>query len=221
MTNEEIKKELEKYEIKDNPFDVLCYNALELARMMLFACSRLRNPVIPEPIRETKEHLGYYIDIITDQFNTLFDMSDDTVALCRKTSYYDSHCDKFNDLNDKLIKAENVMETVWTRCNPNRNDTFEKIRLGEDSKEYKHILYLRKVAKELCDTYKSDKGTLITIDYLCSMIDVIERPEDCVPYFMSKESFDEKIDIIKKYKLSVGDIHYLESYLYAESYITL
>lgn len=201
MTNEEIKKELEYYHVQDNPFDAMLYKSLELAREILFSCSRLRNPDIPEPVCISKERLENYINFITNEFNSLMEMGTDTVTLCRETSYYNIYRDRFNELNDELLKAERAMETVWTRCNPNRNDAFEKIRLGDDSEKYKHLCYLRNVAKELCESKDN-----MSFEYLGELIDAI----------WNEGLSDEKAEIIKKYNLTENDICYIQAYLYSK-----
>ena len=134
MTEKEMQLELEENEVKDNPFDVMLHHSMEITRDLLFACHRLKNPEIPEGICTNLERLEERMDKITEEFNKLLNMSDETVAMCRETSFYYQYTE-FDKMNDSLLKFERNMETVWSRCVPNRNDRFEKIRLGEESEQ--------------------------------------------------------------------------------------
>lgn len=195
MTEKEMQLELEENEVKDNPFDVMLHHSMEITRDLLFACHRLKNPEIPEGICTNLERLEERMDKITEEFNKLLNMSDETVAMCRETSFYYQYTE-FDKMNDSLLKFERNMETVWSRCVPNRNDRFEKIRLGEESEQYKRILELR----EIID--KSEELSSVDDSFLHSLCDVIDRPDDCVKYWMTEEEFEKKKAIVEKYELT-------------------
>lgn len=205
MTEKEMQLELEGNEVKDNPFDVMLHHSMEITRDLLFACHRLKNPEIPEGICTNLERLEERMDKITEEFNKLLNMSDETVAMCRETSFYYQHTE-FDKMNDSLLKFERNMETVWSRCVPNRNDRFEKIRLGEESEQYKRILELR----EIID--KSEELSSVDDSFLYSLCDVIDRPDDCVKYWMTEEEFEKKKAVVEKYELTEQDINYMVAY---------
>ena len=113
-------------------------------------------------------------------------------------------------MNESLLEFERNMETVWSRCVPNRNDRFEQIRLGKESKEYKRLLELRKIISE------SEELSSVDDKYLHSLCDVISRPDECVQHWMTKEELEKKQEIIQKYGLSEDDINYMISYRNSE-----
>ena len=202
--------ELKENEVKDNPFDVMLHYSIELTRDLLFACHRLKNPEIPEQICINEKKLESYMDKIREEFSKLLSMSNETVAMCRETSYYYQQ-DKFDKMNKSLLEFDRSMETVWSRCVPNRNDRFEQIRLGKESKEYKRLLELRKIIS------KSEELSSVDNKYLHSLCDVISRPDECVQYWMTKEELEKKQEIIQKYGLSEDDINYMISYRNSEN----
>ena len=89
MTDRDMYLELKENEVEDNPFDVMLHHSIELTRDLLFACHRLKNPEIPEQICINEEKLESYMNKIRDEFSKLLNMSNETVAICRETSYYD------------------------------------------------------------------------------------------------------------------------------------
>ena len=210
MTDRDMYLELKQNEVKDNPFDVMLHHSMELTRDLLFACHRLKNPEIPEQICTNEKILESYMDKIREEFSKLLSMSNETVAMCRETSCYYQQ-DKFDKMNKSLLEFERSMETVWSRCVPNRNDRFEQIRLGKESKEYKRLLELRKIISE------SEELSSVHDEYLHSLCDVISRPDECVQYWMTKEELEKKQEIIQKYGLSEDDINYMISYRNSEN----
>ena len=209
MTDRDMHLELKENKVKDNPFDEMMYNALELTRGLLFACHRLKNQEVPEQVCINNEMLDIYVNRIKEDFSKLLAMSNETVTMCRETSYYYQQ-DKFDKMNESLLEFERNMETVWSRCIPNRNDRFEQIRLGKESKEYKRLLELRKIISE------SEELSSVDDKYLHSLCDVISRPDECVQHWMAKEEFEKKQEIIQKYGLSEDDINYMISYRNSE-----
>lgn len=205
MTDKEMHLELKKNEVLDNPFDTMLHHSIELTRELLFACHRFANPDVPESLHTNKEKIDFYAQKIKNQLNKLSNMSDETVSMCRETSYYYQNED-FEKMNTALLEFEKNMETVWSKCVPNRNDLFERIRLGEDSTKYKRLIELRHIITE------SDELTFVNTDYLHSLCDVLSHTENCLKDWMSPAELDEKQKIIKKYNLSKTDIEYMISY---------
>lgn len=205
MTDREMHLELKENEVQDNPFDVMLHHSMELTRDLLFACHRLKNPEIPEQICTNEERLESYMDKIREEFSKLLSMSNEAVTMCRETSCYYQQ-DKFDKMNESLLEFERNMETVWSRCVPNRNDRFEQIRLGKESEEYKRLLELRRIISE------SEELSSVDDKYLHSLCDVISRPEECIQYWMTQEELEQKQKIIKKYDLSEDDVEYMISY---------
>lgn len=205
MTDKEMRLELKENGVKDNPFDVMLHHSLELTRDLLFACHRLKNPEIPEQICTNNDKLNSCMDKITEEFSKLLSMSDETIAMCRETSYYYQQ-ENFNKMNEGLLEFERDMETVWSRCVPSRNDRYEQIRLGIESDEYKRLIELRNIIT------KSEELSSADDRYLHSLCDVISRPEKCVPCWMTQEELEKKQEIIKKYNLSEDDVEYMISY---------
>lgn len=204
----EIGEDLNDNGIDDNPFDAMLFHSLELARELLFACERMRNDDYPDFLRCTDMTIvDSRIDLIKNELSTLLNLKDESVKLCRETAYYNKHMDEFNNLNESILKAEHCMETLYTRRVPNRDDLFEKARLGEESSEYQRLLTLRHFVES-----PKVLGNLNKY-YLTSMIDVIENKEKCIEYgWMSKAEYDEKINLIKRYHLDEYEIKYMIAY---------
>lgn len=205
MTDRDMYLELKENKVKDNPFDVMLHHSIELTRDLLFACHRLKNPEIPKQFCTNEERLESCMNKIREEFSKLLSMSDETVAMCRETSCYYQQ-DKLDKMNKSLLEFERNMETVWSRCVPNRNDRFEQIRLGKESEEYNRLLELRNIISE------SEELSSVDDKYLCSLCDVISRPDECVKYWMTQEELEEKQEIIKKYGLLEDDVEYMISY---------
>lgn len=204
----EIGKDLNDNGIDDNPFDAMLFHSLELARDLLFACQRMRNDDYPKMLRyENYDSIDTRVDLIRKEFFALQNLEDESVKFCRDTAYYNKYLVEFNNLNDFILKAERCMETLYTRHVPNRDDLFEKARLGEESSEYQRLLTLRHFVESPEILGNVNKY------YLSSMIDVIENKEKCIEYgWMSKEEYDEKISLIKRYHLDEYEIKYMIAY---------
>lgn len=208
MTNEErMSKELKDNNIIDNPFDLLLYESLQLTRDILFASRRLKHPLYTgmTNIVLSSEQLTQKVADILKDYITLEHMSVETIRMCGETSHY--YSSEFDDMNKELLKMQGSLETILTRCNPNRNDRFEQIRLGVDSAEYKRILELRDIADNSGDLSQLNKEDLM------NMVDVVTRPSDC-SNFMSGDEITRAKEIISKYNLTDNDIHYILAYKY-------
>ena len=85
--------------------------------------------------------------------------------------------------------------------------------LGEDSLEYKRILYLRSLV---------DTGRFKDVDkfYLSDMIDIAFAGEETDEGFQELKNcvynFNEKVVLLKEYKLSTKDLEYMRAYKFGE-----
>ena len=205
MNNEEwVRDDLFDYGIEDNLFDLALYYAIELARYVVFSSSRYRNPGVPEAIYNRENQLDPYIEKLTFIYDTLDSLSDETVEFLRNTSKMTERYGIQNSTNHRLLNIQKQLDTIMTKCVPCRNIEYEKVRLGEDSDQYKRLLYLRKII---------DKDENIDKDYLSRCIDILDKGKLVIEYkWDSKEGFDEKSNFIKTHNLTAKDIEYMVSY---------
>ena len=205
MNNEEwVRDDLFDHGIEDNLFDLALYYATELARYVVFSSSRYRNPGVPEAIYNRENQLDPYIEKLTFIYDTLDSLSDETVEFLRNTSKMTERYGIQNSANDRLLNIQKQLDTIMTKCVPCRNIEYEKVRLGEDSDQYKRLLYLRKII---------DKDENIDKDYLSRCIDILDKGKLVIEYkWDSKEGFDEKSNFIKTHNLTAKDIEYMVSY---------
>lgn len=206
MNNEErIRDELSKYCVEDNLFDLALYYATELARYVVFSSSRYRNPEVPEAIYNKENQLNPYIEKLTSIYDTLDSLSDETVEFLRNTSKMTERYGIQNSANHRLLNIQKQLDTIMTKCVPCRNIEYEKIRLGEDSDQYKRLLYLRKII---------DENEFLTDEYLDRLIDILNYKREVIRYrWCTEEEYTEKYNFIQTYNLSERDIEYMISYL--------
>lgn len=205
MSKEEmIRKELEENGIEDNLFDLAVYYSVELARSAVFSSTRYRNTDVPKNIYDRKYQVDPYIERLEFIYDALDSLSDETVEFLRKTSKMSQRYGIQNSVNHKLLNIQKKLDTVMTRCEPCRSLEYEKIRLGENSDQYKRLLYLRNII---------DKDENIDKDYLSRCIDILDKGKLVIEYkWDSKEGFDEKSNFIKTHNLTAKDIEYMVSY---------
>ena len=204
MNEEWVRDDLFDYGIEDNLFDLALYYATELARYVVFSSSRYRNPGVPEAIYNRENQLDPYIEKLTFIYDTLDSLSDETVEFLRNTSKMTERYGIQNSANDRLLNIQKQLDTIMTKCVPCRNIEYEKVRLGEDSDQYKRLLYLQKII---------DKDENIDKDYLSRCIDILDKGKLVIEYkWDSKEGFDEKSNFIKTHNLTAKDIEYMVSY---------
>ena len=204
MNEEWVRDDLFDYGIEDNLFDLALYYATELARYVVFSSSRYRNPGVPEAIYNRENQLDPYIEKLTFIYDTLDSLSDETVEFLRNTSKMTERYGIQNSTNHRLLNIQKQLDTIMTKCVPCRNIEYEKVRLGEDSDQYKRLLYLRKII---------DKDENIDKDYLSRCIDILDKGKLVIEYkWDSKEGFDEKSNFIKTHNLTAKDIEYMVSY---------
>ena len=204
MNEEWVRDDLFDYGIEDNLFDLALYYATELARYVVFSSSRYRNPGVPEAIYNRENQLDPYIEKLTYIYDTLDSLSDETVEFLRNASKMTERYGIQNSANHRLLNIQKQLDTIMTKCVPCRNIEYEKVRLGEDSDQYKRLLYLRKII---------DKDENIDKDYLSRCIDILDKGKLVIEYkWDSKEGFDEKSNFIKTHNLTAKDIEYMVSY---------
>lgn len=200
----EVAKELE---ITDNPFDVMAYNALELARDVLFSCSRLRcGHTGLENMTISKDILDYRFRYILQNYQKIMAMPQECVDICRKHCIYDEIFKRPNYINDTLLSLEKAMHTVWSEDKPCRDIDYEKARLGEDSDEYKRLLELRAVVDLQQNINKFCKD-------LHRMHDVLYHGKKVIEYgFCEEYEYEYLKKFIDNHKLTYADIKYMISY---------
>lgn len=204
MNEEWVRDDLFDYGIEDNLFDLALYYATELARYVVFSSSRYRNPGVPEAIYNRENQLDPYIEKLTSIYDTLDSLSDETVEFLRNTSKMTERYGIQNSTNHRLLNIQKQLDTIMTKCVPCRNIEYEKVRLGENSDQYKRLLYLRKII---------DKDENIDKDYLSRCIAILDKGKLVIEYkWDSKEGFDEKSNFIKTHNLTAKDIEYMVSY---------
>lgn len=202
-----MRAELKENNVEDNPLDAMLYFSLELARDLLFASYRIKNSEVPEQLRTKLENLEFSMNKIKEEFSKIENMSEETVRMLRETSHYYDH-DEFEKANKSLIKLEKAMDTLWTKSVPCRDDRFERIRLREESEEYKRLLELRNLIDNSDDLSSADDR------YLHSLNDVLYDSDRCIDnMWMSPEEVRERQEIINKYHLTQNDIEYMISYI--------
>ena len=205
MNEELIRDELKDYGVEDNLFDLALYYATELARYVVFSSSRYRNPEVPEAIYNKENQLNPYIEKLTSIYDTLDSLSDETVEFLRNTSKMTERYGIQNSANHRLLNIQKQLDTIMTKCVPCRNIEYEKVRLGEDSDQYKRLLYLRKII---------DENEFLTNEYLSKLIDILDRGREVIGYqWCTEEEYTEKYNFIQTYNLSERDIEYMISYL--------
>lgn len=206
MTKEEkIRKELQENGVEDNLFDLALYYATELARYVVFSSSRYRNPGVPEAIYNRENQLDPYIEKLTSIYDTLDSLSDETVEFLRNTSKMTERYGIKTSANHRLLNIQKQLDTIMAKCVPCRNIEYEKIRLGEDSDQYKRLLYLRKIV---------DENEFLTDEYLDRLIDILNYKREVIRYrWCTEEEYTEKYNFIQTYNLSERDIKYMISYL--------
>lgn len=206
MNNEEwIRDELTDYGVEDNLFDLALYYATELARYVVFSSSRYRNPEVPEAIYNKENQLNPYIEKLTSIYDTLDSLSDETVEFLRNTSKMTERYGIQNSANHRLLNIQKQLDTIMTKCVPCRNIEYEKVRLGEDSDQYRRLLYLRKIV---------DENEFFSNEYLNRLIDILNHKRKVIEYqWCTEEEYTEKYNFIQTYNLSERDIEYMISYL--------
>ncbi len=195
-------EELKSKGIIDNPFDLMLHFSLGMVRNILFACPRYGNPEM-EGMYANEQNLKEGVEKVVEQLNKLSGLSLETVVFLKETAFYSDDV-RFSALNSLLLELEKAMPTRQAHSIPARSLEYEKVRLGEDSDEYKHILYLRSlISNSELKTFSKD--TLVLLQ------DVIEDPQYCTEW-ESRDKVAEYSRLINKYNLTIDDLEYMISY---------
>lgn len=197
MDIESIKNDLAENAIVDNPFDLLLYQCLDLCRCILFLQRRYRYTALPSAATGVDlSGCMRTVDEIVKELETLSKLSDDTIQLCQRTA--GELFEESVDLNNELFKKQFELQTLMTRCVPHRDDEYERVRLGEDSCEYKRRMFLQTITNEDTILAKADHSLL------CKLLDAAHGSHS------DAGSVYEKL--VKKYGLTTDDIEYIKSY---------
>ena len=199
--SEVVKNELEKYGVVDNPFDNMLYYSLELVRTLTFACKRYKNRK-ENGMQISPENIDKLTTGIAKELDALKHMSDETVDFCKDTSSIrdDKKAKQFETFNATALKNEECLEISKVYDMPCRNDAFEKTRLGEDSEEYKRLLYLRKLVLTVPEFKNASE------DFLYDLYDLLDLEEES-----GDKTVCRKRLLIDKYSLTESDIGYIIS----------
>lgn len=203
-----ISENMEFFGIEDNPFDIMMYAALELTRTVIFDAIRYRNKSISELIwTADKKVARSYMDMIKSQYDILDSVNEETIKFLRKHSFMGTtdYNGGLSAINGYLFNIENKIDISYTQNGvPCRDLEYEKVRLGEDSKEYQRLIFLIGLTDRL----------LLSIDYLSKMIDLINNGEQVLEYgWVTMDNYNYMKSIINDNHLSCQDIEYMISYL--------
>ena len=205
MNEEWIRDDLFDYGVEDNLFDLAIYYATELARNIVFSSTRYRNPTLPRSLYDRENQLDPYIEKLESIYNILDSLSDETVEFLRNTSKMAERYSISNSANKRLLRIQEQLDTNMTKCVPCRNIDFERVRLGEDSDQYRRLLYLRKIV---------DENEFLSNEYLDRLIDILAHKKEVIEYqWCTEEEYNEKYNFIQTHNLCENDIEYMASYL--------
>lgn len=199
--SELVSNELRNNAVEDNPFDNMLYYSLELVRTLTFACKRYKNQK-ENGLQITPDNVEKLTSGIQKELDILKHMSDETVDFCKDTSSIrdDKKAKQFEAISATALKNEECLETSKVFDMPCRNDTFEKTRLGEDSNEYKRLLYLRKLVMTVPEFKTANE------DFLYDLYDILDLEEES-----GDKAKCRKRMLIDKYSLTEDDIGYIIS----------
>ena len=83
-----ISENMEFFDIKDNPFDIMMYAALELTRSVMFAARRYRNGGVAESLWKSDEDvIDRFVEMIHHQYSILNSVNQETIDFLRTHSY--------------------------------------------------------------------------------------------------------------------------------------
>ena len=207
-----VGEELRSAGVTDNPFDVIMATVIELTRGLMFACRRYRNPEISQDFCISKEEIMSCIADISSEYIKLESLSDEAVSLCRETAFF-SDGERSTEFNDFLFKIEEQLQTVKTVTVPIYPEKFLKAVIGTESQEFENILKLRSLTENEFKHY--DKNYLSDLAEIAYAFEEDER--DNIGDKLSEiekyiRDFDNKLDLVKKYKLTVWDVEYMMAY---------
>lgn len=206
-------KTLKDFGCKSNPFDVLTQTALEYARAIVFANSRLGNDELPEGFTEfDSEHFQFYVDRMDKCVEILSSIPKEELEICRRNSLMTID-NKQMQVNDMLFTLFNEFDTEYSRSVPFLSEGMEQVLFGVDSDTYKRHEFIR-------GFYEQHKNEdILTSNNLHSYLDFVCNDMDyCKKYFQWS---DEKCKLVEDLnnlcELSQLDAEYLLSMIKKES----
>ena len=199
-----IKEIMEIFNIEDNPFDVIAYAAMEIMRNSMFSSRRYRNEFVSESLWNGYKSYEECTKTIESQYDILDKVNEKTIKFLREYSYFGYDYNRFKPVNDYILNLEKELNIKNSHVNPFRDLEYEKVRLGEDSKEYQRLIFLINLTDRL----------VLSIDYLSKMIDLINNGEQVLEYgWVTMDNYNYMKSIINDNHLSCQDIEYMISYL--------
>ena len=200
-----ISENMEFFNIKDNPFDIIAHATMEILRTAMFSSHRYRNEGVGKNLWDGYESYIRWMQIIEQQYDLLDKVNEKTIKFLRESSYFGyEYGTRFNEINHYILDLEKDMATVYSHTVPFHGLEYEKIRLCEDSDEYQRLIFLI----NLTDRINLDQ------DHLSRMIDVINNGEDVLTYgWLTRDGYDYMKRVIDNNHLSTQDIEYMISYL--------
>lgn len=202
-----ISENMEFFDIKDNPFDIMMYAALELTRSVMFAARRHRNSGVAESLWKSDEDvIDRFVEMIHHQYSILNSVNQETIDFLRTHSYMggiDYHKD-FSDNNKYILSMEKKLDTIYSHIIPCRDLEYEKVRLENDPATMMRLLS----RQNLADKYG------ITKTKLYHLLDVLECPEGIITTTSEEEeSVKQDKKFIEENRLTSDDIEYMISYV--------
>lgn len=199
-----IKEIMEIFNIEDNPFDVIAYATMEIMRNSMFSSRRYRDEFVNESLWNGYKSYEGCIKTIESQYDILDKVNEKTIKFLREYSYFGYDYNRFKPVNDYILNLEKELNIKNSHVNPFRDLEYEKVRLGEDSKEYQRLIFLINLTDRL----------VLSIDYLSKMIDLINNGEQVLEYgWVTIDNYNYMKSIINDNHLSCQDIEYMISYL--------
>lgn len=195
------------FDIKDNPFDIMMYAALELTRSVMFAARRHRNSGVAESLWKSDEDvIDRFVEMIHHQYSILNSVNQETIDFLRTHSYMggiDYHKD-FSDNNKYILSMEKKLDTIYSHTVPCRDLEYEKVRLENDP-----AMMMRLLSRQnLVDKYG------LTRVRLYNLLDVLECPEGIITTTSEEEeSVKQDKKFIEENNLTSDDIEYMISYV--------
>lgn len=204
-----ISENMEFFDIKDNPFDIMMYASLELTRSVMFAARRYRNGGVAESLWKSDEDvIDRFVEMIHHQYSILNSVNQETIDFLRTHSYMggiDYHKD-FSDNNKYILSMEKKLDTIYSHTVPCRDLEYEKVRLENDP-----AMMMRLLSRQnLVDKYG------LTRVRLYNLLDVLECPEGIITTTSEEEESvkqDQDKKFIEENNLTSDDIEYMISYV--------
>lgn len=202
-----ISENMEFFDIKDNPFDIMMYAALELTRSVMFAARRHRNSGVAESLWKSDEDvIDRFVEMIHHQYSILNSVNQETIDFLRTHSYMggiDYHKD-FSDNNKYILSMEKKLDTIYSHTVPCRDLEYEKVRLENDPATMMRLLSRQNLADK-CGLTKAR---------LYHLLDVLECPEGIITTSSEEEeSVKQDKKFIEENRLTSDDIEYMISYV--------